>query len=227
MSDILQILTAFSAGLLSFFSPCVLPLIPAYLCFITGLSLDELRAGNRAVDNLNKIVGQTLLFVLGFSFIFVTLGATASCLGSLISAYKRIIMIVGGSIIILLGLHVSGLFRIKGLEYEKKLYLKSKPANLLGSFVVGIVFAFGWAPCVGPALAAILGLAGTEKTIIRGVILLSAYSLGLGIPFILTALAANRFLNLFNKAKRYLKLISIVSGILLAAIGIWIIIGAL
>ena len=219
---------AFAAGTLSFFTPCVLPLIPAYLCFITGLSLDELRESDspgRAVKNLRKILGPTALFVLGFSFIFVTLGATASYLGDIISVHEKIIRVVGGSVIILLGLHVAGVFNIKGLEYEKKLHLRSKPANILGSFTVGVVFAIGWTPCVGPALAAILGLAGTQKTATQGVILLSAYSLGLGLPFILTALATNRFLNLFGKVKKYFKIISVVSGLLLVTIGILIIIG--
>lgn len=219
---------AFGAGILSFFAPCILPLIPGYICFITGLSLDELRRSNgegRIVQNLTRMLWQTILFVLGFSFIFVALGATASYLGDVISAHQKIIRIVGGSVIILLGLHVAGVFNIKGLEYEKKLHLRSKPANILGSFIVGVVFAIGWTPCVGPALAAILGLAGRQNTVTQGVILLSAYSLGLGLPFILTALAMNRFLNLFGKVKKYFKVISVVSGLLLVAIGILIIIG--
>ena len=219
---------AFGAGVLSFFAPCILPLIPIYICFITGLSLDELQGQNgegRIVQNLTNILWPAILFVLGFSFVFVALGATASYLGSIISAYEKIIRIVAGSVIILLGLHVAGVLNIKGLEYEKKLHLRSKPANILGSFMVGVVFAIGWTPCVGPALAAILGLAGTQKTLTRGVILLSAYSLGLGLPFILTALAMNTFLNLLGKVKKYFKVISVVSGLLLVAIGILIIIG--
>ena len=219
---------AFGAGILSFFSPCILPLIPAYISFITGLSLDELRLpGDKRsnVESLQKILRQTILFVLGFSFIFVALGATASYLGEVISQHERMIRIVGGSVIIFLGLHVTGVFNIRQLEYEKKLHLSSKPANIFGAFVIGMVFAIGWTPCVGPALAAILGLAGTQKTIGKGIMLLSAYSIGLGLPFILTALAMNAFLNLFSKVRRYIKTISIITGLLLIGVGILIITG--
>lgn len=226
--DEVSIFIAFGAGVLSFFSPCVLPLIPAYICFVTGVSLNELQRTNgevRVVQGLAKILWPTILFVLGFSLIFVALGATASYLGNIISAHEKIIRIIGGSVIILLGLHVAKVFNIRGLEYEKRLHLQSKPANILGAFIVGIVFAIGWTPCVGPALAAILGLAGMQRTLTRGVILLAAYSLGLGLPFILTSLATNTFLNLFAKVKKYLRLISVVSGLLLVAIGILIITG--
>jgi cytochrome c-type biogenesis protein len=223
-----SLFVAFGVGILSFFAPCILPLLPGYICFITGLSLDELQGSDsegRIAQNWRKILWPTISFVLGFSFIFVALGATASYLGNVISAHEKIIRIVGGSVIILLGLHVAGVFNIKGLEYEKKLHLRSKPGNILGSFIVGVVFAIGWTPCVGPALAAILGLAGVQKTLAQGVMLLSAYSLGLGLPFILTALAMNTFLSLFGKVKKYFKAISVVSGLMLVAIGILIIIG--
>jgi len=228
--DGVTIFIALGAGLLSFFSPCILPLIPAYVCFITGISLEELRRPQsevRVVRNLKTILWPTLLFVLGFSFVFVALGATASYLGTAISSHEKIIRIVGGSVIIILGFHLSGVFTLKALEYEKKIHLPRKPAHVLGAFIVGVTFAFGWTPCVGPALAAILGLAGTQKTLGKGVALLSFYSTGLAIPFILTALAMNAFLNLFARARKYLKLISILSGVLLVVIGILIIIGGL
>jgi len=219
---------AFGAGILTFFTPCILPLIPGYICFITGLSLDELR-GSKKQDaktrNTKRILIQAILFVFGFSLIFVSLGATASFLGTLIYKYEKIIRIIGGSIIIILGLHVAGVFNIKKLEYEKKLHLKNKPANMFGSFIVGVVFALGWTPCVGPALAAMLGLAGTQKTLAQGILLLSVYSIGLGIPFILTGLAINTFFNIFDKIKRHFKIISILSGVLLVIIGILIITG--
>lgn len=224
----MSLFIAFGAGLLSFFAPCVLPLIPSYICFITGLSLDELReskAQARKTQNLKKIFLQTILFVLGFSFVFVSLGAVASVLGSFLFTYEKIIRIIGGCIIIVLGLHVAGVFHVKSLEYEKKLHLRNKPANMFGSFIVGLVFALGWTPCIGPALAAILGLAGAEKTLIKGIVLLSAYSLGLGIPFILTGLALNLFFNIFDKIKKYFKIVSIISGLLLVIIGVLIIIG--
>ncbi len=217
---------AFGAGLLSFFTPCVLPLIPAYLCFITGLSLDELRESDspgRAAKNLRKILWPTALFVLGFSFVFVSLGATATSLGKFVSTHQRIIEIVGGSIVILFGLHLTGILNIKYLQYEKKFHLGKKPANIFGSFIVGVVFATGWTPCVGPILGPILLMAETQERVTQGIILLSLYSLGLGLPFLLTAVAITTFLNLFNKVKKYFRAISLVSGLLLIIIGILII----
>lgn len=216
---------AFGAGVLSFFTPCVLPLIPAYLCFITGLSLDELRGSDspgRAAKNLRKILWPTALFVLGFSFVFVSLGATATSLGKFVYIHQRIIEIVGGSIVILFGLHLTGVLNIKYLQYEKKFHLGRKPANIFGSFILGVVFAAGWTPCVGPILGPILLMAETQERVAQGIILLSLYSLGLGLPFLLTAIAVTTFLNLFNKVKKYFRAISLVSGLLLIIIGILI-----
>lgn len=223
-----SLFVSFGAGILSFLSPCILPLIPAYISFVTGLSLDELGESDSTLSkNLRRVFWQTVLFVLGFSFIFVALGASATYLGNFLFANRKLIKIIGGSIIILLGLHITGVFHIKYLEYEKKIHLKSKPANLLGSFVIGIVFAIGWTPCIGPLLAGILTLAATKKTLSQGILLLSSYSLGLAIPFLLTSLFIGLFLSLFSKIKRHLKLISIVSGGLLIIVGIWIIISGL
>ena len=228
MIDIRQILAAFSAGLLSFFSPCVLPLIPAYICFITGLSAEELNASE--VGNSKKvktILPESLLFILGFSIIFIALGVLAAFLGSFLFAKQRIIKIIGGLIVIFFGFHVSGLFNIKFLQYEKKLHLKNKPVTRFGSFLVGMVFGFGWTPCVGPILGGILMLAADKGSMANGALLLSFYSLGLGLPFLLLSVAIEKALTLFSKVKKHFKLISRISGGLLAAIGIWIIIGAL
>jgi len=225
----ISFLVAFGAGILTFFTPCILPLIPGYICFITGLSLDDLRESKKQdakTRNTKRILIQTILFVFGFSLIFVSLGATASFLGGLIYKYEKIIRIIGGSIIIILGFHVSGFFTIKRLQYEKRLHLKNKPANTFGSFVVGVVFALGWTPCIGPAVVAVLGLAGlTLNTVTQSLLLLSVFSVGLGIPFILTGLAINTFFNVFDKIKRHFKIISILSGVLLVIIGILIIMG--
>lgn len=216
---------ALGAGILSFFSPCVLPLIPAYISFVTGLSFDKLREPDTTVTkNLSRVFWETVLFVLGFSFVFVALGASITYLGNFLFANRRLIKLIGGIIIIILGMHVAGVFNIRQLQYEKKFHLKSKPASLLGSFVVGIVFAIGWTPCVGPILASILTLAATEETLSQGILLLGSYSLGLAIPFLLTSVFIGWFLGLFSKIKKHFRLISIISGGLLIAVGIWIII---
>jgi len=239
----ISLFAALGAGVLSFFSPCVLPLIPAYISFITGLSLDKLwevspqevlsqNEGSAVTKNvkrhyLKKIFLETVLFVLGFSFIFVALGASATYLGNFIFTNRKIIKLIGGIIIILLGLHIAGVFKVKYLEYEKKLHLQKRPTTLLGSFVVGIVFAVGWTPCIGPLLAGILALAATNDTLGQGVLLLSFYSLGIAIPFLLTSVFIGGFLGLFSKIKKHFRLISIVSGGLLISVGIWVIISGL
>jgi len=205
------------------FSPCILPLIPAYLAFITGISIDELKDSQEKIRNLKRILYETLLFILGFSFVFVILGASATYLGSLISSYQKILRIVGGIIVIIFGLYLTGLLKIKPLQYEKRIHLKAKPTNLFGSFLIGSVFALGWSPCVGPILASILAYAATQETLSQGILLLGLYSLGLGVPFLLTALAINTFLNFFQRIRKYLRKISIASGLLLIAIGFLII----
>ena len=213
---------AFVFGIATFFSPCVLPLIPAYISFITGLSIDELtgsEARARVGGAVKRTLAQTLLFILGFSFVFVSLGASATYLGNLLNAQQGLIEIIGGVILIVFGLHIAGVFTIKYLQYEKRIHLGKRPAHILGSFLVGIVFAIGWTPCVGPILASILTLAAAEETLKRGIVLLSAYSLGMAIPFLAAALAIGTFLNLFAKIKKYFRAISIVSGLLLLAVG--------
>ncbi len=221
-------LVAVGAGLLSFFSPCVLPLIPAYISFVTGLSLDELREPDGTVSrNLRKVFWETVLFVLGFSFVFIALGASATYLGNFLFANRRLIKLIGGAIIILLGLHIAGAFNIRWLQYEKKFHLKAKPTSLLGSFAVGVVFAVGWTPCIGPILASILALAATENTLGQGIRLLGFYSVGLAIPFLLTSIFIGWFLGMFSRMRKHMRLISVVSGGLLIAVGIWVIVGGL
>ncbi|MBU4561529.1 cytochrome c biogenesis protein CcdA [bacterium] len=223
MKSFLPLLVAFGAGMASFLSPCILPLILAYLAFITGISIDELKDSQEKIRNLKRIFYETLLFILGFSFIFVILGASATYLGGLISSYQKILRIIGGIIVILFGLYLTGLLKIRPLQYEKRIHLKTKPTNLFGSFLIGAVFALGWSPCVGPILASILAYAATQETLSQGVLLLSIYSLGLGLPFLITALAINTFLNFFQKIRKYFKAISIASGLLLITIGLLII----
>ena len=222
MENSIPITLAFTAGLLTFLSPCILPLIPGYISFITGISLDELTSKDR-IKNFKTILIQTLLFILGFSIIFILLGASVTYLGNLIFEHREILRIVGGIIVIIFGLYISGLFNLKYLGYEKKLQLKSKPQNFFGSFLIGIVFAFGWTPCIGPILTSILIYAGTEETLQKGITLLIFYSLGLGIPFLITGLFVNTFFAAFEKIRRYYKGIKIASALLLIIFGILII----
>ena len=214
-----SLMAAFLAGLFSFFSPCVLPLVPGYISFISGISLEEIGKGNRQ----NKVIISSIFFILGFSLVFILLGATATILGSFLLEKAFILEKVAGVIIIIFGIHMSGLYRIKFLDYEKRLYAKTRPVNIvIGPFLMGLAFAFGWTPCIGPILAGILIYAGTQKTLYQGILLLVIYSAGLGIPFLMTALALNKFYMLSNKIKKYFKTIEIVGGILLILIGLLI-----
>ncbi len=217
--------TAFGGGLLSFFSPCVLPLIPAYICFITGLSAEELREdGIKGREKGRAILTESVLFVLGFSSIFVILGASVTLVGSFFQDNRRLIEIVGGLVVILFGLHVGGLLNIRFLQYEKRMHLEKKPTKMFGSFLVGAAFGLGWSPCVGPILGGILMMASTTDSVGGGVLLLSFYSLGLALPFLLIGMGARWSLGLFSKAKRHFRKISAVSGVFLVGIGLWLII---
>ena len=167
---------AFAAGVLSFFSPCVLPLIPAYISFITGMSIDKLTCTDSESKNTGKIFIEVLLFTLGFSIVFISLGASASSISNLVLKNQRILRIVGGVIIILFGLHTTGLLRIKYLQYEKRIHLKSKPIHVFGSLFIGMAFGIGWTPCIGPLLGAILTVAATRDTLYQGMLLLGGYS---------------------------------------------------
>lgn len=220
MNENIHLLTAFGAGLLTFFSPCVLPLIPAYICFISGLSLDELTKDETAAAGKKVLLSEAVLFILGFSFVFVALGATASLFGSFFTAHQKILRFIGGGILILFGLYLSGSVKLSFLDREKRIQLKAKPVSWLGSFVVGMAFGLGWTPCLGPILGGILVLAATRETMLAGVLLLSAYSLGLAVPLLLVSVGIKQALNLFGRAKRHFKLIKAASGILLVAIGI-------
>ena len=211
--------TAFIAGLLSFLSPCVLPLIPGYLSYISGLSLEEL---THAEDRSRRVILRSLLFVLGFSIIFTLLGASASAIGKFLIDYTPILSKIAGVIIILFGLHILGAIPIPWLYYEKKIQWGRFSSEHFGPLVMGFAFAFGWTPCIGPILAGILALAATQESIFRGSFLLFIYSLGLGMPLILTAWSVNKFLKFFNRYKKFIRFGELVAGILLIAIGILI-----
>jgi cytochrome c-type biogenesis protein len=210
---------AFVAGVLSFFSPCILPLIPAYFTFITGLSLEELTSGE--VGSIRRrVITATLAFGLGFSIIFILLGASASFLGGIASRHHQIIRVAGGLVIIVFGLHLTGILRLPFLEVEKRVHLREKPAHVLGTVLVGMAFGAGWSPCIGPMLGSILILAGSEESVIEGVILLTVYSAGLWIPFLLMSAFINLILLFLQKARRMLQFFNVAAGMLLIALGI-------
>jgi len=210
---------ALLAGLASFFSPCVLPLIPAYFTFITGFSLEELLEGKASALRI-KILISTILYVSGFSFVFILLGASASYLGSLVFEYRNVITKIGGAVIILFGIHLTGLIRIRYLNVEKRLHMQRKPLHFLGAFFIGMAFGAGWSPCIGPLLGSILILAGSQETVRTGVLLLAVYSAGLALPFILISIFINFLLVFIKKTIRIIKYINAVAGVLLIIIGV-------
>ena len=211
----IELLIAFGAGLISFLSPCVLPLIPGYISFISGASLNELLEKKKI--NLTPLV----LFSLGFSFVFIIFGAAASFLGQILLQNSQLLRIVAGLIIIVFSLQLIGILNIGFLNFEKKIYTQ-KNNNIWFSFIVGMAFGFGWTPCIGPILGSILALASTEETILRAVILLSFYSLGLAIPFVLSGYAMQRFLMFSKNFKKNINLVSKIGGIILLITGILI-----
>jgi cytochrome c-type biogenesis protein len=210
----LGIAIAFTAGLLSFLSPCVLPLIPSYVTFITGLSLEDLQTARRAA------LIHAVLFVLGFTLIFLALGATATAVGQLLNYQRVWISRVGGVLIIVFGLYMLGVFNVSLFSQERRVHIANKPVGYLGTVLVGIAFGAGWTPCIGPILGSILTYAASSADLRRGLWLLLAYSLGLAVPFLLSAIAVERFLVFFSRMKRQMGWITRASGVLMVAVGI-------
>jgi cytochrome c-type biogenesis protein len=217
---------AFLYGLLSFFSPCVLPLIPSYFCVITGLSLEELTQTHDAGFR-RKIMVSTLAFVVGFSIVFILLGASASYLGGLLTPYKSALRVIGGAMIILFGLHLTGIVRIPFLQHEKRMRLQQRPLHLAGIMLVGMAFGAGWTPCIGPILGSLLVLAQDKETVGQGVRLLCIYSLGLSLPFILLSVGINYLLIFTRKANKLLRFANPVAGALLILTGLLLVINRL
>lgn len=218
---------AWLAGLLSFISPCVLPLVPPYLCFLAGISLDELTDENRPPLLSGRIVAMAIVFVLGFASVFVALGASASFIGKFVTEHLNILGYIAGVIILIMGLHFLGIFRIGLLFREARFQVGRKPIGLLGAYVVGLAFAFGWTPCVGPVLATILLIAGTEGDAWSGATLLLAYALGIGIPFILAALFAGPFMRFMARFRQHMATVEKVMGGLLVVTGILFLTGGM
>lgn len=222
MTESLTLTIALTAGVLSFLSPCVLPLVPSYLSFVTGMTVEDLQDH----DDQRNVLLHAGLFVAGFSGVFMIMGASASFLGAFFNAYEEWIARIGGVIIIVLGLHLMGVFRILPLMRERRVQFSDKPAGHMGTLAVGAAFGAGWTPCIGPVLGGILGLAGTQETIWSGVGLLAAYSAGLAIPFMLAALALDRFLAAFQRFRRYIPVLEKGSGLLLVVLGLLLMTGS-
>lgn len=218
----ISFMVAITAGLMSFLSPCVLPLLPSYVSFITGMSFEDL-TGEKERDRIRKTAAiHSILFVTGFSIVFVTLGASATYIGNFMNQHISVFQKVGGGIIMLLGVHFTGVLNFGFLQREKRVHISEKPLGYAGSVLVGIAFALGWTPCIGPILATILLYATTTESMYQGMALLFAYSMGLGIPFILSALAINTFLSNFRRIAPYMKVVTVISGIFLVGIGLLI-----
>ena len=214
---------ALIAGTVSFLSPCVLPLVPGYISLISGATLEELQAESIEKKRLLRMVMMnSIAFIIGFSLVFIALGAVATKIGQVTRSYHSLLTVIAGAVIVIFGLHLTGLLKLKFLYADKRLHsLKSDP-NLWGSFVVGFAFAFGWTPCIGPILSAILTLAANEDSVAKGIGLLATYSLGLAIPFLLTSLGIERFLKFYARFRRHLHTVEVVSGVLLIALGLLI-----
>ncbi len=218
-----SLFAAFSAGLLSFISPCVLPLVPSYLSYITGLSVENLAKAEERRQFQSAIILNALLFIAGFSSVFIAFGASASLIGQVLYEYQDVIRKVGGVLIIVFGLYLLGILKLSFFMTERRLvHFESRPVGYVGSFLIGTAFAAGWTPCVGPVLGTILAYASTTESMSGGVMLLSAYSFGLGLPFFLTAFGMDTFLSYFKSLRTYLGGVSFVSGGLLVLVGIMI-----
>lgn len=211
---------AFLAGLISFVSPCVLPIVPPYMAYLAGLTFEELQSEDRSREATRQLISAAVAFVLGFTTVFVALGATASIIGQSMARYFDTLSIIAGAIIIVMGLHFLGVFRIALLYREARVQVSRKPTGIFSAYVMGLAFAFGWTPCVGPVLAAILFVAGAEATAGRGALLLAVYSLGIGLPFLLAAVFATRFLGWATRFKRHMHKVEMAMGGILVLTGI-------
>ena len=231
MTDV-SFLAAFIGGVFSFISPCVLPLVPGYISFISGLSFDDLKKGAEATKGTEdtgkararrrRLLLTSIAFVLGLSVVFISFGASATALARLLGRHQSILEKIAGVVVIIFGLHLAGVFRIKWLDMDTRQQTSSRPAGLFGAFLVGVAFALGWTPCIGPILGGILVIAGSKETVSEGVALLAVYSAGLGVPFILTALAMDRFFLASARIRKHYKTIERVSGGLLILLGVLI-----
>jgi cytochrome c-type biogenesis protein len=211
---------SFLAGVVSFLSPCVLPLLPSYVTFITGMTFEDLTASEDRKKVMLLTLKNSLVFILGFSTVFMALGASSSLLGQLLFKYQDAVRIAGGILVIIFGLFIAGFLKMDFLMKERKIHLQGRPAGYIGTFLIGMTFAAGWTPCIGPILGSILVVASTQGSAAKGTLLLAVYSAGLAVPFLLAALAFNSFLSYTKVINRYMKFIMIFSGVLLIAFGV-------
>jgi cytochrome c-type biogenesis protein len=214
---------AFVAGLVSFLSPCVLPLVPGYVSLISGVGIEQLEQQDSSL--FLKIMLNSVAFIIGFSIVFVTLGALSTEVGQLASRYKSTLAQIAGVLIIVFGLHLTGIMRIKALYADKRLHGVKGGSTAWGAFVIGFAFAFGWTPCVGPILSAILYLAAAQNSVSKGILLLTTYSLGLAVPFLLTSLGIGRFLKFYSRFRSHMHAIEVASGGLLIVLGLLLVFG--
>src|SRR5580692_12601060 len=218
-----SIILAFFAGLTSFLSPCVLPLVPGYLSMISGVGLEELKAPQ--ANLMRRVMVNSIVFICGFSVVFIALGLAATGVGQVLGMYKHVLARIAGVVIILFGLHLTGVFKIKALYTDARLHNVKGSSTAWGAFVIGFAFAFGWTPCVGPVLTVILTFAAAQDSITKGIMLLAIYSLGLAVPFLLTALLLERFLKFYSRFRAHMHAIEVASGALLIVLGVLLVLG--
>jgi len=223
MSNLPLPIAAFLAGLISFLSPCVLPLVPGYVSLISGAGVEELKTSEGHL--LRKMMLNSAAFIIGFSIVFITLGAISTEVGQVLAQYKSLLARIAGLIIILFGLHLTGIFQIKALLADTRLHSLKGGSSAWGAFVIGFAFAFGWTPCVGPILAVVLGFAAAQDTVWKGIFLLALYSAGLAVPFLATSFGIERFLKFYNRFKFHMHAVEVASGCLLIALGILLVLG--
>jgi cytochrome c-type biogenesis protein len=216
-------IAAFLAGLVSFLSPCVLPLVPGYVSLISGVGVEQLKEQESQL--LRKVMLNSVAFILGFSVVFITLGAVATEISQMLSRYRSILAQIAGVVIILFGLHLTGIFKIKALYTDARLHSVKGGSTAWGAFVIGFAFAFGWTPCVGPVLTVILTFAAAQDSITKGILLLAIYSLGLAVPFLITALGVERFLKFYSRFRAHMHAIEVASGVLLVVLGTLLVFG--
>ena len=223
MSSLPLPITAFFAGLVSFLSPCVLPLVPGYVSLISGAGVEELKSAEGQL--MRRVMVNSIGFILGFSIVFITLGAISTEIGQIAARYKHTLSIVAGVVIIIFGLHLTGIFKIKALYMDARLHSVKGGSTILGAFLIGFAFAFGWTPCLGPILSAILVVASQQDKVLRGIVLLTVYSLGLAVPFLMTSLLMERFLKFYSRFRSHMHALELASGGLLIALGVLLVIG--